>query len=164
MGCTDPVRQCLDWHFRPHLAHAVLEEGGNRVRARCPSCGTLRALTVSPKASGHGVMCGCFSGCAWPALRVALRGAGVPDTCLPALSREDKQAACDAVSAVIEQGTIANRARTLLRVYLISLGHVCWPKGSDLLKLASACGVSRAEAYAAKKTGPLLPSPRYTHT
>jgi hypothetical protein len=162
MGCNDPVRQCLDWHFRPHLAHAVLEEGGSRVRARCPSCGSLRALTVSPKDKGPGVMANCFGGCDWPALRVALRSAGVPDGCLPALSRDDGQAALRAVSAVIEQVTPATRVQSLLRVYLISQGYVRWPRGSELEKLAEICGVSRRNAYAAKLSGPLWPSPRNT--
>jgi hypothetical protein len=97
-------------------------------------------------------------------LRVALRSAGVPDTCLPALSRDDEREASRAITAVIQQGTIANRAQTLFRVYLINFGHTCWPKGDELEKLAMECGVSRANAYAAKRTGPLLPSPRYTHT
>jgi hypothetical protein len=163
MGCTDPVRQCLDWHFRPHLAHAVLEEGGSRVRARCPSCGSLRALTISPKTDGRpGVMTQCFHHCPWPDLRAALRSAGVPDGCLPALGREAEREASQAIEALLQQGTPPTRTQMILRIYLINGGHVRWPRGAELLKLAGECGVSKTEAYEARKTGPLWPSPRNT--
>jgi len=104
----------------------------------------------------------CFGGCDWPTLRAALRSASVPDGCLPALGREAERAASLAVTAVIQQGTPASRAQTLFRVYLINLGHMHWPKGGELEKLAVECGVSRANAYDARKTGPLWPSPRNT--
>jgi hypothetical protein len=159
MGCTDPARQCLDWHFRPHLAHAVLEDSGNRLRARCPSCGTLRTLTASLRDDGHGIVCGCFNSCPWPALRIALRSAGVPDQCLPAISRSDIQVMHQAAVTVFQQGTAGNRAQTVIRAYLITLGYARWPRGNELLKLASECGVSKTDAYAAKRAGPLLASP-----
>ena len=155
MGCTDPVHQCLDWHIRPHLAHAVLEENGNRLRARCPSCGTLRTLTISAGKDAR-LTWNCFH-CQRPELRGALIAAGVSGRCLPA-SRAEELDTRAAISAVIQQGTPANRAQTLLRVYLINLGYVHWPTGGELQKLAAECGISRANAYAAKKSGALVTS------
>jgi hypothetical protein len=156
MACTDPVRLCLDWHVRPHLAHAVLEENGDRVRARCPSCGTRRTLTVSAGKDAR-LTWNCFQ-CERPELRGALIAAGVPSRCIP-LSRSDERDVLAAVTAAAEQGTPADRAQTLLRVYLIALGYARWPQGAELEKLAGCCGVSRAQAYAARKAGALMTSP-----
>jgi hypothetical protein len=157
MGCTDPVRQCLDWHFRPHLAHAVIENNGDRIRARCPSCGTLRALTISVGDKAR-ITYGCFNGCPRPDLRLAFRNADIRSDCIPLLTRNDDRSLSQAAVAVIQQGTPATRAQTLIRVYLINLGYAHWPKGNELLKLAAECGVSKTDAYGAKRSGALLSS------
>lgn len=157
MACLDPIRQCLYEHIRPHLASADVENDGNRIRARCPACGTSRTLTISAGQHGRATY-NCFNHHCDPAeLRAALIKAGVPSGCIP-LSKSTDTTIAQTIAAAIQQGTRANRARTLLRVYLIAQGHVRWPKGTELEKLAAECGVSKAEAYGAKKSGPLLHS------
>ena len=156
MACPDPIRQCLYEHIRPHLASADMENNGLRIRARCPLCDTPRTLTISAGEHGRATY-NCFKRHDPAELRAALIKAGVPSGCIP-LSKSTDTTIAQAIAAAIQQGTRANRARTLLRAYLIAQGHVRWQAGGELVKLAAECDVSRPEAYAAKKSGPLLHS------
>lgn len=156
MACDAPIRQCLYEHIQHHLVSAVIDNDGRRIRARCPACGTHRALTVSAGEHARATY-NCFNHCDPAELRASLIKAGVPSGCIP-LSRSTDTTIAQAGSAVIQQGTRANRGQTLLRVYLILQGHRRWPRGTELEKLATECGVSKPEAYRAKAAGPLLHS------
>ena len=157
MSCTDPIRQCLYEHIRPKLASAKVDKGGRTIRARCPVCGDPRSLTVSAGQHNRAVW-NCYAGCCQPELRAAFITAGVPAACLPVSKAADK-ALGEVIAAVCQQGTKADRGQTLLRAYLIALGHRRWPQGAELRKLAAEVQVSKTDAYRAKSAGPLLTSP-----
>ena len=93
-------------------------------------------------------------------MRTALLKAGVPSDCLPRSKGEDRSLAELADSALRTGGR--NRGRTLLRAHLILRGYKRWPGGAELEKLAGEVGVGRAEAFAARKAGPLVCPPPCT--
>jgi hypothetical protein len=152
--CDYPPRQCLDWHYTPHLAQVKLSTNGLQLQARCPAC-DRRSLTMSAGQHKRFVR-HCHAGCDGREVRRALTVAGVPSGCLP---RGDgtEHSRTDIVAAILTSSTRQDRATTILCAYAVLQGHTRWPKGRALESLAADVGLSRRAAYDARQAGPLLP-------
>jgi hypothetical protein len=150
MGCTDPVRQCIAWHYQSKIGGVIEKDG--RLRATCPSCHARRAFTARP---------GDYARLVWwcwncgedhrEALRRALYLARIPARCIGDGTEETP---AGLLAAIILTSPSIDAAR--LKLEVLARGQTEWPKGKALRELAESLGISRATAYRAKEA-PVIP-------
>lgn len=162
MTCDAPVRECLEWHYAPHLAGAKYSNaGGGRIQARCPVCKSdRRALTVSA-GDWRRTTWRCHNGpggegCDGAEVRAALLRAGIPAGCVPRGDGVERSRAELAIT-ILTSGNHEHAAARLAALAVLR-GHTRWPRGHELEQLASDAGVSRGSAYEVARKLP-LPSP-----
>ena len=156
MACDIPARQCLEWHIKPHLANPKPAGDGKGYRALCPvhddrehSFGISLADSARQRLTWN-----CFAGCTRTRIRAVLISNGVPDRCLPLVTKE-REDLLTTLRLILSADT-ADHAGVRLRALAALEGYSDLPRGLELERIAGIGHINRVTAYRARKT-PLPP-------
>ena len=136
--------ECIHDHVRPWLRKPKPAADGNGYRALCPAHDdTEHSLSVSIGGK-RSVIWHCFAGCTDAEVRHALIRDGVKARCLPR-TKADAADMEERVYALLVSDL--SHSHKVLRIMAVLSSGGELPRGSELERMASLCGVSRAEAY-----------------
>lgn len=150
MACDAPLRQCLEWHIKPHLDNPEFYKGDltkgfdDGYSARCPAHDDRhRSFTVN--VGKHRIWYQCHAGCDQLAVRAELIAKGVPDRCLP-ITQQRKADLVDQLTALLTNPDLDHGHKVLLALaHIRGMGSL--PRGAGLEGLARETGVSRSRAF-----------------
>jgi hypothetical protein len=155
VACDLPARQCLEWHVKPHLLSPKPAGDGKGYRALCPVHDDHEhsfsvSLADSPR---QRLTWNCFAGCTRTRIRAVLIGKGVPDGCLPLVTKE-REDLLVTLRRILGADT-ADHAGVRLRALAALEGYEGLPRGLELERIAGLGRVNRVTAYRARKAAPL---------
>jgi len=155
VACDAPPRQCLEWHIKPHLASPKPAGDGNGYRALCPVHDDREhSFGISlADSSRQRITWQCFAGCTRTRIRAVLIGKGVPDGCLPLVTKE-REDLLTTLRRILSADT-ADHAGVRLRALAALEGYDDLPRGLELERIAGIGHINRVTAYRARKAPPL---------
>jgi hypothetical protein len=129
MACDAPIRECLQWHYLPHLPLGKIRNRGRSIQAPCPvHHGGAESLTISAGEYLWTVWI-CRAGCDGTKVRRALIAAGVPHKCVPGGDGTETSQG-EMIDAILADTSSSIPAR-LLRVHAVRRGYAHWPKAGS---------------------------------
>lgn len=154
MPCESLIRECWEWHVKPHLDSPRPNDKNTGARALCPAHDDGDpSLSIGIGDNGR-ITWRCFAGCTRTRVRAALIVAGIPAGCLPLVTRE-KEEVLDFLARILTADT-ADHAGIRLRAVAALEGYADLPRGAELDRIAGLARTNRATAYRARKSA--LPS------
>jgi hypothetical protein len=148
--CDSPVAECFEWHVKPRLIKVKTSENPLSVRALCPAHDdAAHSLGVSV-VDRQRIVWHCFACDNQPRVRLALISVCKIDQGCLRLSKAEREDVLDRLRRILTAPT-DKHADKVLRAYAALEGYQDLPRGAELERIARLTGVSRGQAFEARK-------------